>query len=309
MNAKIVFMGSPDFALASLEALHRHFQVVGVVTQPDRPAGRGRKVQPPDVKILAEKLGLPVIQPKKLSEPDALVKLQDWAPDVIVVAAFGQILRESVLNLPLHGCVNVHASLLPRWRGASPVQAAILHDDITGVTIMKMDQGLDTGPILSQREVPIQQDISANELFLQLADLGAQLLVDTLPGYLRGEIQPVPQDHEFATYAPRLKKSDGELDFLQPAKFLARKVRAYNPWPGVYTYYQGQILKVTNAHATPCMTAIPGKYDVIDDKPALGTIDGILVLDEVQLAGRSRVTGEEFLRGAKNWLDEEEKES
>jgi methionyl-tRNA formyltransferase len=297
-------MGSPDFALPTLRALDEHFEVVGVVTQPDRPAGRGREMRPPDVKVLAETLSLPVIQPKTLKSPETLAQLEAWAPDVIVVAAFGQILRENVLTLPPFGCVNVHASLLPRWRGASPVQAAVLHDDVTGVTIMKMGKGLDTGPILSQRVVEIPDDQTAGELFYELAEMGAALLVETLPGYLAGEIVPQLQDDALATYAPKISKSDGELDLTQPAEALARKVRAYSPWPGTFHSFEGQNLKVHRATALPEKNATPGRRLVVDDQPAWGTGEGLLVLEEVQLAGKSRVSGEAFLRGAKNWLPE-----
>ena len=203
MNDRIVFMGSPEFALPSLTALARDFQVVGVVTQPDRPAGRGRELTPPPVKTLAQQFGLPIIQPERLKEPAAQQQLQDWAPDVIVVAAFGQILRSAVLGLPPHGCINVHASLLPRWRGAAPVQAAILNGDgETGITIMCMDAGVDTGGILSQRSQRIAPEDTGGSLSQRLAELGAALLVDTLPGYLRGDIQPQPQVDAVATYAP-----------------------------------------------------------------------------------------------------------
>lgn len=304
MITRIVFMGSPDFALPTLQALHDAFDVVGVVTQPDRPAGRGRGLRPPDVKVLADELGLPVIQPKTLKSPEALAQLEAWAPDVIVVAAFGQILRENVLNLPPFGCVNVHASLLPRWRGAAPVQAAVLHDDVSGVTIMKMGKGLDTGPILSQRTIPIPPEMTAGELFNELAVLGAELLVETLPGYLADEIVPQPQDDTLATYAAKISKSDGELDLSQPAVTLARKVRAYSPWPGTFHDFEGQNLKVHRATALPDKAAEPGQRLVVDDKPAWGTGEGLLILDEVQLAGKSRVSGEAFLRGAKNWLSE-----
>jgi len=307
MNKRVVFMGSPDFALPTLRALNKAFEVVSVVTQPDRPAGRGRKMQPPEVKILAEELGLPLIQPASLKDPDAFKQLEAWSPDVIVVAAFGQILRENVLNLPPYGCINVHASLLPRWRGAAPVQAAILHDDVTGVTIMKMDKGLDTGPILSQKTIPIPDEITAGELFDQLAQLGADLLVDTLSKYIRGEIQPEPQNDEKATYAPRLQKADGELDFNQPAGFLARKVRAYAPWPGAFQFYDGIRLKIYRAHAKEAPDVKPGERTIGEDKPAWGTAKGLLVLDEVQAAGKSRVSGEEFLHGAKDWINNEEK--
>lgn len=305
MKPRIVFMGSPDFALPTLQALHDSFDVVGVVTQPDRPAGRGRELRPPDVKVLADELGLPVIQPKTLKSPEALDQLAAWAPDVIVVAAFGQLLRENVLNLPPFGCVNVHASLLPRWRGASPVQAAVLHDDASGVTIMQMGKGLDTGPILSQSAMAIPPTMTAGELFDRLAVMGAQLLVETLPGYLAGDIMPQPQDEALATYAPKIEKADGELDLTQPAVALARKVRAYHPWPGTFHSFEGQNLKVHRAFALPGKAAKPGQRVVVDDKPAWGTGEGLLVLGEVQLAGKSRVSGEAFLRGAKNWLSAE----
>ncbi|MFN2303275.1 MAG: methionyl-tRNA formyltransferase [Anaerolineales bacterium] len=306
MELRIVFMGSPDFALPTLEGLHRRFNVVGVVSQPDRPAGRGRTLQPPDVKILASALGLPLIQPKSLKEPDANHQLVEWHPDVIVVAAFGQILRENILNLSPYGCVNVHASLLPRWRGAAPVQAAILHDDVTGITIMKMDKGLDTGPILAQKKIQISQKVTGGTLSETLAQLGAGLLVETLPKYILGDIQPQPQNDEEATYAPRLEKDNGLLNFNQPADVLARMVRAYNPWPGTYQFFNGIRLKVINAHAENQINAIPGKRTVVNKQPAWGTMDGVLVLDEVQIAGKSRVSGEAFLNGAKNWIKKEE---
>jgi len=299
-------MGSPDFSLPTLRALDLVFNVVGVVTQPDRPAGRGRALQPPDVKVLAQSLGLPFIQPATLKDPDALSQLEAWSPDVIVVAAFGQILREYVLNLPRYGCVNVHASLLPRWRGAAPVQAAVLHDDVTGVTIMKMDKGLDTGPILSQREYPIPDEMTAGTLFDELARMGAELLIETLPAYLEGKIQPQVQDDEKATYAPRLKKTDGELDLTQPAGDLSRKVRAFNPWPGTFQFFDGMRLKIHRAHRAAKHDAVPGNRYIVDDKPAWGTGAGLLVLDVVQAEGKRKTSGEAFLRGAKNWIINEE---
>jgi len=202
---KIVFMGSPDFALFTLRALNDNYPIAGVVTQPDRAAGRGRELKPPPVKRLALELGIPVIQPEKLRLPEAMEQLHTWAPDLIVVAAFGQILRQDVLDLPPFGCINVHASLLPRWRGAAPINAAILHgDEETGITIMKMDAGLDTGPILSQRSVRIRPDETAGSLFETLSTLGADLLLDTLPGYLADEIEPCPQPEAGVTYAPML---------------------------------------------------------------------------------------------------------
>ena len=304
MSTRIVFMGSPDFALPTLEALEKAFEVVGVVTQPDRPSGRGQKMTPPDVRILAEKLGLPIIQPVRLNEPEAMAQLKAWSPDVIVVAAFGQILREEVLTLPPFGCINVHASLLPRWRGAAPVQAAVLHDDVTGVTIMQMEKGLDTGPILSQRSCSITEEMTAGVLFTKLADMGAALLVDTLPAYLNGEIEPIPQDNEQSTYAPMLKKGDGELDFSKPAKFLARMVRAYQPWPGAYQFFGDVRLKVYKAHAVAAQGVVEGGRYIVSGQPAWGTVDGLLVLDDVQAAGKTRVSGEDFLNGVKNWPSE-----
>jgi methionyl-tRNA formyltransferase len=306
MEPRIVFMGSPDFALPTLRALDEHFDVVGVVTQPDRPAGRGQALRPPDVKILAQDLGLPLIQPKTLKDPEAYKQLEAWDPDVIVVAAFGQILRQNVLDLPSYGCINVHASLLPRWRGAAPVQAALLHDDVTGVTIMKMDKGLDTGAILSQASLPIPPEMTAGELFDRLAEMGASLLVDTLPAYLAGQVELQPQDDSLATYAPRLEKSEGELDFSKSAAYLSRLVRAFNPWPGAYQFYKGQRLKVYQAYAVQEKNAIPGKRYVYDDLPAWGTAAGLLVLKEVQLAGKSKLSGEAFLNGAKDWIAAEE---
>jgi methionyl-tRNA formyltransferase len=306
MEKRVVFMGSPDFALPTLKALNRDFEVVGVVTQPDRPAGRGRTKQPPDVKLLAEDLCLPLIQPDSLRANEAMAQVKAWAPDVIVVAAFGQILQEYVLNLPPFGCVNVHASLLPRWRGAAPVQAAILHDEVTGITIMKMDEGLDTGPILSQRRLPIANQVTAGALFDILAQMGADLLMETLPKYLGGKIQPRPQENKLATYAPRLKKADGKLDFSQSADTLSRKIRAYHPWPGSFQYFHDIRLKIIAAHARDAKNVIPGKRYIVDQKPAWGTGEGLLVLDQVQLAGKTCVSGEAFLRGAKNWINEKE---
>ena len=295
-------MGSPDFALPTLNALAEGFNIVGVVTQPDRPAGRGRKVHPPPVKILAEKLGLPIIQPLTLKDPEAIMQIEHMNPDVIVVAAFGQILRKDVLTLPRFGCVNVHASLLPRWRGAAPIQAAVLHDEITGVTIMKMDQGLDTGPILDQRSIPIPTDRTAGDMFSILAQMGADLLVETIPRYFQGEIEPQPQDDAKATYAPRLKKEDGQLDFNKSAYFLARQVRAYHPWPGTFQFFEDLYIKVFKAHAVKAAKSIPGKRYVVDNSPAWGTAEGLLVLDQLQPAGKMPMTGEAFLHGTRNWL-------
>jgi methionyl-tRNA formyltransferase len=299
-------MGSPEFAIPSLKALAENFQVVGVVTQPDKPAGRGQALTPPPVKSAALELGLPVIQPQRLKETEAIAQLQDWQPDLIVVAAFGQILRQPVLELPQHGCVNVHASLLPRWRGAAPIQAALLHGDReTGVTVMCMDPGVDTGPTLAQQSLPIQPGDTAGVLDGRLSHLGARLVLDTLPAYLSGELTPQPQDETRATYAPLLKKEDGELDFTQSAEALERRVRAFNPWPGAYIQWQGQPLKVLRAHiAGPGALRPPvaaGQRCIVQKQPAVGTADGLLVLDEVQPAGKKPMPGKSFLAGNRDW--------
>lgn len=302
MNVRTVFMGSPDFAIPSLRELVKLLPVVGVITQPDRPAGRGRVLTSPPVKLLAQELGLPVVQPKRLKEPQALAQLQAWAPDLIVVAAFGQILRSNVLDLPRFGCINVHGSLLPRWRGAAPIQAAILHGDAqTGITIMRMDAGVDTGPWLSQKALPILSDDTAGSLSLKLAEIGAQLLCETLPGYLEGKILPQAQDDSLATYAPMLKKEDGELDFHQPANILARQVLAFNPWPGAYIPWKGGPLKIHRAHAIEGIDATPGQPMIYEKSPAMGTQEGLLVLDEVQPPGKKSLSGKVFLQGARNW--------
>ena len=302
-------MGSPDFALSTLHALHANFPVVGVVTQPDRAAGRGRELKPPPVKTLALDLGIPVIQPEKLRELEAMEQLRAWSPDVIVVAAFGQILKQDVLDLPKFGCINVHASLLPRWRGAAPINAAILHgDEETGITIMKMDEGLDTGPILTQRSVRIPPDETAGSLFDKLSTLGADTLLDTLPRYISGEIKSRPQPEEGATYAPMLKKVDGLLDFSRPAEELERKVRAFNPWPGTYFDWNGGRLKVHNAHTAFVFTYMlqpPGTHTIYDGLPAIyGGDNTMLVLEEVQPAGKKPMPGKAFLAGARGWLEE-----
>jgi methionyl-tRNA formyltransferase len=303
MAHRIVFMGSPEFAVPTLSRLAQYHEVVGVVTQPDRPAGRGQTLTPPPVKILAKELGLPLIQPARLRQPEAMDQLMAWAPDLIVVAAFGQILRPQVLDLPPLGCINVHASLLPRWRGAAPVNAAILHGDThTGVTIMRMDPGIDTGPILSQRTEPILPDDTTPVLSERLSLLGADLLLETLPGYIHGNIQPQLQDDNLATYAPMLKKEDGLLDFTQTAVQLERCVRAFQPWPGVYLEWSGGPLKILSASATDVSIDIPpGQRLVHQGMPAVQAADGLLVLEEVKPANKKSMPGKVFLQGARNW--------
>lgn len=298
---RIVFMGSPAFSLPILQGLANCdlFDIVGVVTQPDRPKGRGRKLVPPPVKELADALQLPVIQPVYLRKNEAAKQqLTEWAPDLMVVAAFGQILKPDVLDLPKHGCINVHTSLLPRWRGASPIQSAILHgDEITGVTIMKLDAGMDTGPLLSQRSFEIPETMVAGELETVLSEMGASLLLETLPSYLAGEIIPVAQDESKATKAPLLKKQEGKLDFREPCKILIQKVRAYNPWPSAFFDFHGQNLKVLKATSLQDNQTEVGVHSSVDNYPAVGCLDGWVILREVQLAGKKAMAGDVFLRG------------
>jgi methionyl-tRNA formyltransferase len=305
MAPRTIFMGSPEFALPVLRKLAAQYSVVGVVTQPDRPAGRGRRLSPPPIKILAEELGLPIFQPRKVSQPEVLQQLEDWSPELIVVAAFGQILRPSVLDLAKYGSINVHASLLPRWRGAAPIQAAILNGDTeTGITIMQMDPGIDTGPTLSQRSIQIPTGATTGTLSVLLAEIGADLLLETLPAYLSGELTPRPQEIADATYAPIINKEDGLLDFSKPAIYLERMVRAFQPWPGVFTYWHNQILKVIRARVADQQIDPVGKKIIHQALPAITTAQGILVLDELQLAGRNIQSGKAFLQGARNWADE-----
>jgi methionyl-tRNA formyltransferase len=299
---RVVFMGSPDFSVPALEALARRYPIVGVVTQPDRPAGRGGALKPPAVKEAALRLGLPILQPEKLRQPESMEQLRAWAPDLIVVAAFGQILRTDVLDLPKFGCINVHGSLLPRWRGAAPIQASILAgDQVTGISIMKMDPGVDTGPTLSQRSIPISPEDTASTLFEKLAPIGASLLVETLPRYLSGELQPRAQPAEGITYAPMLKKESGWLDFNQPAVALERQVRAYDPWPGTWFEWNEVTLKVLRARVSAQKSPGAGKKLIVEGLPAVGTADGILILEEIQPAGKRPMPGKAFVAGARSW--------
>ncbi len=306
MTTRLVFMGTPDFAVPTLRALLEApaFQVAGVVTQPDRPAGRGQGLRPSPVKLVAQAAGVPVFQPKTLRTPEAFAQLAAWQPDLIVVAAFGQILRQNVLDLPRHGCVNVHASLLPRWRGAAPIQAAIRAGDTeTGVTIMRMDAGLDTGPILAQRAIPITPRETGQSLHDRLALLGAELLLETLPAYLAGTLIPRPQpnDESLITYAGQIAKEDGAINWRESAIAIDRLVRAFTPWPGTFTTWNGQLLKIIAGQPVTGM-AEPGVVVPYADTFAIGTGDGLYLPEMVQLAGRKAVKAADFLRGYGNIL-------
>lgn len=303
MKVKVLFMGSPEFAIPILEGLLTHHHVVGVVTQPDKPAGRGLKLKPPPVKELAMAYGIPVLQPESLKREEAIAWIKGKEPEVIVVAAFGQILPPAVLKIPQHGCLNVHASLLPSYRGATPVQAAILNgDQETGVTIILMDEGLDTGPIIARKAIPIAPDDTAGSLERKLSRLGAELLLEVLPAWVEGKIKPLPQEGE-ASYTKPLRKEEGLINWELPAEILARKVRAFNPWPGAFTYWKGKLLKIWRAvPAAPRAENVPGIVfrDEEGIKVACGM--GSLLLKEIQLEGKSRMSPEEFARGYRDFV-------
>lgn len=296
-------MGTPDFALPSLIKLADVFQVVGVITQPDRPSGRGRKITSSPVKEKAVQLGLEVFQPESANSEDTLKQIREWNPDLICVVAYGQILKPSLLDLPRFGCINVHASLLPRWRGAAPINAAILNGDLhSGVTIMKMGPGLDDGPILSQESIEILPKETAGFLFERLSTLGGELLAATIPPYLDGKIAPQLQDPSLATYAPQLNKSAGKLIFEQSAELLERTIRAFSPWPGTFTFWNDERLIVHQARAVSVSSPGAGVLLIYDGYPAIGTGAGILVLEQLQLAGKKKVTGPTFLNGNPFWI-------
>jgi len=302
MDLRIALMGTPDFAVPSLNRLAENFTVAGVVSQPDRPSGRGRKLLPTPIKETAQALGLEVFQPQDVNAPSSLQVIQDWHVDLVIVVAFGQILKPTLLDLPVGGCLNVHASLLPRWRGASPINAAILAGDShSGVTIMKMGPGLDDGPILAQESVPIGPRETAGHLSDRLAVLGADLLLQTIPPYMQGELELQPQDPNLATYAGTLKKKSGKLAFNQSAVELARKVRAYSPWPGTYTTWDKKRLLIHQASSSLVTSPGVGVFTTFKNKPAIGTSQGILVLERLQLAGKNPVSGEDFLHGTTCW--------
>ena len=317
---RLVFMGTPAFAVPSLRALlslrdvaGRPARVVAVVTQPDRPAGRGGHIQASPVKVAALEAGVPVLQPGRLRRPEHVAELRAYSPDLIVVAAFAQILSPTVLDMPAYGCLNVHASLLPRWRGASPIAAAILAGDTTtGVTIMKMDAGLDTGPILAQRAETIRLDDTAATLTERLATLGASLLVDTLGPWVAGQITPRPQDEAQATLTRPLQREDGLIDWgATAAATVARMARAYDPWPGAYTHYAGRVLKLWQAEAIDAtVDAAPGHVlNRAEAAPLLEALglrwpqllvvcrEGVLLARRVQLEGRRPMAGDELMRG------------
>ena len=303
-------MGTPEFAIPTLEKLVERYRVVGVVTQPDRPAGRGRRLVASPVKEFAVAEGIPVLQPTRVRSEEAVEQLRAWRPEIIVVAAYGQILPPSVLAIPPLGVLNVHASLLPRWRGASPIQGALLAgDEVTGATIMKLDEGMDTGPLLASRETPIAADETAGELEERLAQLGAELLMEVLPMYLDGQLEPHPQPEAGVTLTRPLRTSDARLDWTATAACVHNRVRAFSPVPGAYTtlddvrlkVLQSQVLDKDDRPTLPA-DAIPGTTFLYGDLPAVVTGEGALALLYVQMAGKRPMDGGAFVRGRKDFV-------
>jgi methionyl-tRNA formyltransferase len=305
---RIVFMGTPEFAVPALERLiFDGYEVTAVYTQPDKAAGRGQHSTLSPVKQAALNLNRSVVQPTSFKEAGAVSQLAGLRPDVIVLAAYGQLLPQSVLDIPVHGCINIHPSLLPRHRGAAPVAAAILEgDEFTGVSIMLMDRGLDTGPVLARVQIPVLPPDTTGSLTAKLSRLGAQLVLDVLPRWVKGELKPQPQDESRATYSGTLSKEDGEIDWHWPAGDIWRRVRAFQPWPGCYTLWQGRQLKILEA--VPLAGEGPlevGRVIALNQGEAafgVNTGDGILGILRVQLEGKRALSGAEFLRGQRQFI-------
>jgi methionyl-tRNA formyltransferase len=307
---RIVFMGTAAFAIPALGALRdAGYEVALVVSQPDRPAGRGRRLTEPPVARWAREHGLARLQPATLRDPAVQQQLAAAAPEAIVVAAYGQLLPRAVLALPPLGCLNLHPSLLPRWRGPAPIQAALLAGDPeTGTSIILLEERLDAGPILAQARLPIGPDDDAVSLEQRLAAQGARLLVETLPRWAAGEITPMPQDEAAATYTRRLTKEDGRLDWRQPADALARQVRACAGWPGAFTVWRGRLLKVLRA--TPLAhrptDLAPGTVYVLPGSAgpeiAVATGAGSLRLDTIELEGRRPTSAQAFVQGYRDFV-------
>jgi methionyl-tRNA formyltransferase len=301
---KIIFMGTAELSCASLQALVRteNFSVLAVVTQPDKPKGRELKLTASPVRVLAEKLNLPVLQPSRARDEKFYGELLELKPDLTVVVAYGQILPQPILDLPRLGCLNVHTSLLPKYRGAAPIQWAIANGESeTGVTLMKMDAGLDTGPILSMRRTPILPADDSQTLHDRLAQLGAELLVQTIPDYVAGKISPQPQPAESSSYAAKIKKEDGWIDWTKPASEIWNRLRAFTPWPGAYTFLSAEpkplLLKIWKVEVLE-HTGRPGEI-LSADKTGIvvGCGQNLLRILELQREGGKRLTAEQFLAG------------
>ncbi len=307
MSARVAFFGSPAFAVPSLEALvGAGYEVALVVTQPDRPAGRGGRLTPPAVKVAAERLGLRIVQPGSVRRPEFRELLVGLELDVCVVAAYGRILPQAVLDVPARGFVNVHASLLPRWRGASPVAAAILAGDtITGVSIMEMVLEMDAGQVIARAEEPIREDDTTGTLEARLAALGARTLVGVLPAWLAGEVRAEPQDPAGVTVCRPLTKADAHLRATMTVAEAERAVRAFDPWPVAFVVYRGEPLRCWRARVLGGgPEAVPGTLRVVEGEPAIRFVDGWLALTEVQRPGGRRIAGRAFVAGERGQLDE-----
>ncbi|MFC1977760.1 methionyl-tRNA formyltransferase [Chloroflexota bacterium] len=306
---RVVFMGTPEFAVPSLEHLIlNQYQVVAVYTMPDKAVGRGRSLTFSSVKRAAMSRKLPVVQPVSFKEAEVVAQLADFQPDVIVVAAFGQILPQSVLDLPTYGCINIHPSVLPKFRGASPVAAAILAgSEITGVSIMLMDRGLDTGPVLARAQIPISAQDTTGSLTAKLSLIAAQLLLEVLSGWFRGELAPQPQNDAEATYSGEFSKKDGEIDWSLPGEDIWRRVRAFHPWPGCYTRWQGRQFKIVGAVPLPGERTLEvGQVVALNKKEGaefgVNTGDGVLGILRVQLEGKRAISAAEFIRGQRRFI-------
>ena len=308
-SPRIVFMGTPDFAVPSLRALlQAGYGVKAVVTQPDRPKGRKRELVPPPVKLAALEHGIPVLQPEKLRAPEAIAEVLAHKPDLIVTAAYGQILPKAVLDAPRYGCINVHASLLPKYRGGAPIHRAIIEGEtVTGVTIMYMAEGLDPGDIISRVEVPITEDDDTGTLHDKLSEAGARLLVDTLPSLLDGTVRAVPQVDAEATYAPNLRREDEWIDWNRTSRQIYNQVRGLRPWPVAYTTWNGEVLKIWEARrpepsgkTAPQAEGAPGTVvRAGGDGIEVRTGDGTLLLTVVQPAGKRPMPAGDFVRGGR----------
>ncbi len=302
-DLRVMFMGTPSFALPALQMLHaENYQVAGVITQPDRPQGRGQVTNPPAVKILAQKFGLPVYQPNSIKEQAFFELAKELNPEIIVVAAFGQILPKLILDIPRLGCLNIHPSLLPKYRGAAPINWTLIKGETkTGVTIMMMDEGMDSGAILEQEETFVDPSENYGHLHDRLARHGAILLMKVIEQILSGTAQPHPQDSSLATFAPRLTKEIGEINWHNSVIDISNLIRGLSPSPAAYSFIEGKLLKIYAAEPKPETTGkMPGSLgESLVNGIAITASDGYVILKEVQLAGKKRMTANEFLRGYK----------
>ncbi len=297
---KVIFMGTPDFSVGTLEALiAAGHEVMLAVTQPDKPKGRGKSMQYPPVKEAALAHGIEVYQPKRIREPECVEYLKKYEADIFVVVAFGQILTKEILEMPKYGCINVHASLLPKYRGAAPIQWAVINGEkVTGVTTMRMDEGIDTGDMILKEEVVLDKEETGGSLFDRLAKKGADLCVKTLTAIEEGTATYIPQKHEEATHTSMIKKQLGEMDWTKPAQELECLVRGLNPWPSAYTHLNGKTLKIWKSSVLEKETGKePGTIEVGKNTIAVQTGKGLLQLEEIQLEGKKRMQTDAFLRG------------